>query len=231
MDRGTLFPDAFTVLKIPQRYVRQATASTQLPTYAQNMNTPLRQVGAGSDDLRQLLRAGTSDLHAQVDACFAEGLGTPHAYARYLIGMHRFASDFEIVMDSVPRESAWLAGDLRDLSLTPLPSSGVCGAVRDADARLGWEYVMAGSSVGARYLLRGAQALGHSEAAGARFLTRHAGGDAWRNVLARLSARSAYTDVPHTHLLQGARDAFQQVQSCFQRSFDAMPAPHEEPVA
>lgn len=195
------------------------------------MNTPLRKVGAKPEDLRQFLRAGTSDLHARVDACFADGLDTPLAYARYLVGMHRFASDFEIVIDALPRASYWLAGDLRDLSLAPLPPFGVRGVASEADERLGWEYVMAGSSVGARYLLRGAQALGHSEGAGARFLARHAAGDSWRNVLERLSARSTLVDLPTTHLLQGARDAFQLVQWCFQRSFDVMPAPHEEPVA
>lgn len=101
----------------------------------------------------------------------------------------------------------------------------------NADTRLGWDYVMAGSSLGARHLLRGVQALGHTEQAGARFLARHAKGDTWRNVLERLRARSMHADLPRTRLLQGARDAFLLVQSCFERSFDAMPAPAEEPVA
>jgi len=195
------------------------------------MNTSLRERAAGAGDLRHVLRAGTSDLHARVDACFADGLGTPLAYARYLVGMHRFAADFEIVVGAVPRSSYWLAGDLCDLSLTPLPPSGVRGYAGEADERLGWEYVMAGSSLGARHLLRGVQALGHDAQTGARFLARHAGGDAWRSVLDRLVARAAHTARPTTHLLQGARDAFLLVQSCFERSFDAIPAPHEEPAA
>lgn len=195
------------------------------------MNTSVRQRVADPEDLRHFLRAGTSDLHARVDACFADGLGTPLAYARYLVGMHRFASDYEVVIDAVPRASYWLAGDLAHLALAPLPPSGVRGFASTADERLGWDYVMAGSSLGARHLLRGVQALGHTETAGARFLARHAGGDTWRNVLERLNARSAQVDLPRTHLLQGARDAFLLVQSCFQRGFDAIPAPHEEPAA
>lgn len=195
------------------------------------MNTSVRKVGAVAQDLRHFLRAGTSDLHARVDASFANGLDTPLAYARYLVGMHRFASDLETVVGALPRASYWLAGDLRDLLLTPLPPSGVRGYASDADERLGWEYVMAGSSLGARRLLRGVQALGHDAQAGARFLTRHAGGDAWRNVLERLAARSACADLPATHLLQGARDAFLLVQSCFERGFDAIPAPDQESVA
>ncbi|MCD9097328.1 biliverdin-producing heme oxygenase [Luteimonas fraxinea] len=194
------------------------------------MNTTARKPVTDAADLRHVLRAGTSDLHARVDACFADGLGTPLAYARYLVGMHRFASDFEIVIGAVPQSSYWLANDLRDLSLTPLPPSGVRAYVESADERLGWEYVMSGSSLGARHLLRGVQALGHDERTGARFLARHAGGDAWRNVLDRLVARSNSVQ-PTTHLMQGARDAFLLVQSCFERSFDAISAPHEEPAA
>ncbi|MCD9004805.1 biliverdin-producing heme oxygenase [Luteimonas sp. XNQY3] len=195
------------------------------------MNTSVRQLAARPATLRHRLRAGTSDLHARVDAWFANGLDTPLAYARYLVAMHRFASDFEIVVGALPRASYWLAGDLRDLSLTPLPPSGVRGYASDADERLGWEYVMAGSSLGARHLLRGVQALGHDGQSGARFLARHAGGDTWRTVLDRLAARSARTDLPTTGLLQGARDAFLLVQSCFERGFDAIPAPDAEPVA
>ena len=211
--------------------VRWETVAGPASAYAGKMNTSARKLVAGPEDLRHFLRAGTSDLHASVDACFADGLGTPLAYARYLVGMHRFAADYEIVIGGLPRASYWLAGDLRDLSLTPLPPSGVRGLASEADERLGWEYVMAGSSLGARYLLRGVQAMGHTGDTGARFLTRHAAGDEWHNVLERLDARSAHADLPRTHLLQGARDAFLLVQSCFQRGFDAIPAPHEEPVA
>ncbi|MDR6990353.1 biliverdin-producing heme oxygenase [Luteimonas sp. 3794] len=195
------------------------------------MNTALSKLDVERHDLRHFLRAETSDLHARVDASFVDGLGTPLAYGRYLVGMHRFAADFESVIGAVPRASYWLASDLHDLALAPLPPTGVRGFVTEADERLGWEYVMAGSSVGARHLVRGVQTLGHHEHAGARFLARHAGGDTWRNVLDRLSARSTHTALPRTHLLQGARDAFLLVQSCFERAFAAMPAPREEPAA
>lgn len=194
------------------------------------MNTTARELGADRHDLRAWLRAGTSDLHARVDACFADGLGTPRAYARYLIGMHRFAADFEIVIDAVPRLSFWLANDLRHLGLTPMPPSGVRGFTRDADERLGWEYVMAGSSLGARHLLRGVQTLGYSEAAGACFLARHAAGVEWKTVLDRLAARAGSGRSTDT-LLQGARDAFALVQSCFDRSAHMIPDSLQGPAA
>lgn len=210
--------------------VRRATVVPLASAYAEKMNTAVRELRPHTDDLRHRLRAGTADLHARVDACFASGLGTPLAYARYLVGMHRFASDYEIVTGGSPRASCRLAGDLSDLSLTSLPPAGVRGFATNADTRLGWDYVMAGSSLGARHLLRGVQALGHAEQAGARFLAHHAKGDAWHSVLERLRARSMHAD-PYVHLLQGARDAFLLVQSCFERSFDAMPVPDEEPAA
>lgn len=181
-------------------------------------------------DVRQFLRAGTSDLHARVDACFADGLTTPLAYARYLLGMHRFAADHEVVVDALPRLSFWLATDLQQLRLTPLPPSGYRGASNDPDERLGWDYVMAGSSVGARYLVRGAQALGHGEHDGARFLTRHAASSDWSNVLERLDACRDCAEPARRRMLQGARDAFLLVESCFQRSVAVMPAPFQEPA-
>jgi len=194
------------------------------------MNTFARAHDAGPQDLRTWLRAGTSDLHARVDACFTDGLGTQSAYARYLVGMHRFAADFEVVTGALPRQSYWLANDLRHHALTPLPPSGVIGYARDADERLGWDYVMAGSSLGARHLLRGVQALGHREDAGACFLARHAAGGDWRAVLDRLAAR-AVVDAPPPALLRGARDAFGLVQACFDRSSDVPHMSDQEPAA
>lgn len=194
------------------------------------MNAIVSQHAADVRDARQFLRAGTSDLHARVDDCFAEGLTTPLAYARYLVGMHRFAVDHEVVVDALPRLSFWLSTDLQHLRLTPLPPSGHRGMAADPDERLGWDYVMAGSSMGARYLVRGAQALGHTENEGARFLTRHAASSDWTRVLERLDAYRDCGEPARRRLLQGARDAFLLVESCFQRSFSAMPAPLQEPA-
>jgi len=196
------------------------------------MNAIADKSSVDAPGTRQFLRAGTADLHARVDACFAGGLASRLAYGRYLVGMHRFAADHEIVVDALPRLSFWLAADLQQLRLTPLPPSGYRGRAADAEERLGWDYVMAGSSLGARYLVRGAQALGHDEDAGARFLTRHAASSDWSRVLERLDAYGDCAEAARARLLQGARDAFLLVESCFQRSFGAMPAPPiQEPAA
>lgn len=195
------------------------------------MNAIAHVHAVDAPDARQCLRSGTADLHARVDAWFADGLTTSLAYRRYLVGMHRFAADYEVVVDALPRLSYWLATDLQQLGLTPLPPSGYRGASSDCDERLGWDYVMAGSSMGARYLVRGAQALGHGEHDGARFLARHAASSDWPRVLERLDACRNCAEPARRRQLQGARDAFLLVESCFQRSFDALPAPLQEPAA
>ncbi|WP_156170511.1 biliverdin-producing heme oxygenase [Luteimonas sp. FCS-9] len=174
-------------------------------------------------DARQILRRDTADLHARVDAFFADGLRTASDYARYLVGMHRFAADHEIAIGALPRQSFWLARDLQTLGLAPLPPGGICTPVANADERLGWEYVMAGSSMGARHLVRHARALGHDEDTGARFLARHAVDGEWDRVLERLAACPPDDAPLMARLQRGARDAFVLVRSCFERSFEAHP--------
>lgn len=197
------------------------------------MNTSARSMpGHGSGDVRQQLRHRTSAIHARLDAQFADGLATPALYAGYVAGMHRFATDYETAVGLLPRQSFWLARDLQHLGLTPLPPSGVCSPVADAAERLGWDYVMAGSSLGARYLVRQAQALGHGEDSGACFLNRHAGGDDWRRVLDRLEATSPTDDALLARIERGACDAFALAHRCFERGLAAHPAVlDQEPAA
>lgn len=196
-----------------------------------SMNASVHQPVAPPVDARQFLRRQTQHLHARVDAFFVDGLQSAGDYARYLVGMHRFAADHEIAVGTLPRQSFWLACDLQTLGLAPLPPGGVCTPVANADERLGWEYVMAGSSVGARYLLRHALALGHDEAAGARFLTRHAADGGWARVLERLAACAPEDGALMARLQRGACDAFVQVQGCFERSFHTHPAAAQESAA
>lgn len=142
--------------------------------------------------------------------------------------MHRFAVDYECATGALPRHSAWLAGDLAALSLPPLPAEGRCVPVAGLAARIGWEYVMAGSSLGARSLLRDARRLGFGPGRGADFLARHAGGDGWNALLARLRGIDAEDDARCTEAVAGARDAFALVYTCFERGFDRIPMPLPE---
>ncbi len=169
------------------------------------------------------LREATADLHARVDALFPRGLDSVATYRRYVLGMHRFATDFEIAVEATPRHSAWLAGDLSSLALAPLAAEGVRAPASGAATRLGWNYVMAGSGMGARVLLRDAQRLGFDRRRGAGFLARHAAAEDWSALQARLSALDAGDASRMAQAEDGARSAFALVQACFERSFDHLP--------
>lgn len=159
----------------------------------------------------QFLRHETSAAHARVDALVGGGLHCQAAYVAYLRGMERFvALTQQVFPESNPELRAcraWLASDLSVLGVAALPPLQGRRATLDAIAQLGWEYVVAGAAVGARFLLRQAQALGHSAEHGARFLAGHATGDHWPRFLARLQRADVDTrDFPR--LRQAALAAF-----------------------
>lgn len=178
--------------------------------------SPVPRVGAA----HARLRAATADLHAEVDALFADGLDSACGYRRYVLGMHRFAADYESATGTAPRQSAWLSEDLDRLSLAPLAAQDLPPRLADAATRLGWRYVMAGSSLGARGLLRDAHRLGHADGRGATFLARHAASDDWAGLRARLQAFDASDASRMACAESGARAAFARVHACLQRSFD-----------
>lgn len=173
--------------------------------------------------LRARLRAATADLHAQVDGLFPRGLDSVAAYHRYVLGMHRFAIDYEIAVDAAPRHSSWLVRDLVALSLPPMVALGVRRPVAGQAARLGWDYVMAGSGMGARALVRDAHRLGFDGRRGACFLERHAAGDDWATVRMRMRAFDASDAGRLAQAEAGACAAFALVRACFERSFEALP--------
>lgn len=178
--------------------------------------------------MRARLRSATAALHAQLDALFPRGLDSIATYRRYLLGMHRFVVDYEIVVDALPRRSAWLASDLGRLSLLPLVARGRCRKEPHAAARLGWDYVLAGSSLGARSLVRDARRLGFSEHEGARFLAGHARSPDWSELQLRLQALDPDDRTRVAQAEAGAIAAFALVRDCFARSLERIPAQHED---
>lgn len=169
------------------------------------------------------LRAATRDLHAEVDGMFGRGLDSRCSYRRYVLGMHRFAADYEIAVRALPRQSAWLAADLICLALAPLSANGTRRPAAQAATRLGWEYVMAGSSMGARRMLRDARSLGYQDGAGASFLARHSTSNDWSAMRQRLDALDAGNAPRMAQAEAGACAAFALVLDCFGRSFDRIP--------
>lgn len=178
---------------------------------------------AGVSPAHLRLRTVTRDAHAEVDGLFPSGFGVIDDYRRYLLGMHRFTADYEVAVDAAPRGSAWLARDLATLALPPLAADGVRRPEADHALRLGWDYVMAGSSLGARMLARGARQLGFDADRGGCFLVRHAASNDWRDILARLQALDIGDETRMAAAEAGARAAFALVRDCFARAFDRIP--------
>lgn len=164
------------------------------------------------DSLRWRLRTATAAAHARVDARVGD-FADVAAYAAFLQAMHRFVRSARRVLgdpaDLVACQAA-LDADLADLGCTPLPGDGNAPASRD-DARLGWRYVLAGSSLGARLLVRRVAALGFDGSHGARYLALHAGGDAWPSLLASLDGLHL-DETAQRAACDGANAAFAQVE-------------------
>jgi len=165
--------------------------------------------------LRWRLRDATAAAHARIDSQVGDAVADVSGYAAFLRGMHGFVRHARQVLgdadDLVACEQA-LADDLAVLGHAPVDVD-LDGAATREMARLGWRYVIAGSSLGARLLLRRAQALGFDEARGARYLALHARGDAWRTLLSTLeSLRLNAAD--EADACEGANDAFLCVEHC-----------------
>ena len=171
------------------------------------------------------LRVATGAAHERVDGVLGGGLHSADDYRAYLRGMHRFVSDGQAALAQVPNGLAdqreRLERDLGALQIVPLPASARPAAVVDRPGQLGWGYVFAGSSLGARFLLREARSLGYAPGAGADFLSGHAGGDAWPTFLRELDA-AALSDTDHPRLCAAATEAFGHAESALRCAKEAL---------
>ena len=172
------------------------------------------------------MRQITAAAHARVDAVVGGGLVTVGDYAAYLRGMHRFVlmSQVALLEGDLGSPRQWLEADLATLHVAPLPRAAPPPVDAHHAAQLGWEYVIAGAAVGARYLLRHALALGYSADNGACFLAGHAAGSDWPKFLARLK-RANLCEHDLQHLGDGALAAFAIAESAFNTAQQS--APHE----
>lgn len=144
---------------------------------------------ANTLSLRELLREATAPAHARVDALVGP-LDSRSAYLRYLEGMHGFLGAAAAVLVEEPRLPALLHVLVGELSTAGVPVAPVASPGMDAPAgpaeRLGWGYVTAGASVGARMLHRQATRLDPAPGA-CRFLRDYADSGLWPEWLQRLS--------------------------------------------
>jgi heme oxygenase (biliverdin-IX-beta and delta-forming) len=179
---------------------------------------------------RHALRAATATDHARLDALLGGGLRSHGDYATYVVGLHALVRDAGDALATAALSPAWLAWgqaervewlvrDLAWLRLAPLPPAAP--AVPDSDAAAaGLLYVIEGSTLGARLLVRDAVRLGHGPGRGATFLHHHAGDGAlarWRGFVSALDG--AHFDHHEALTLRAAASSsFQRAEAAFRRA-------------
>ncbi|WP_417309530.1 biliverdin-producing heme oxygenase [Devosia sp.] len=146
---------------------------------------------------RWILRNRTAEAHAIVDAAVG-AFDDLDSYKRYLLATYRFRIPLERRLENVdwpvglgewrPRRiGAQLQADLDDFGL-PFPDLEQFDPPLEQSRIYGALYVLEGSSLGARVLLRRAETLGLSGDFGARHLAVLSAGDSWRGFLTQLEA-------------------------------------------
>lgn len=182
---------------------------------------------ASQTSLRTRLREATTHVHARVDAQLGEMRDADH-YRAYLRGMHGFlaavtpgvASHAGALGWPAPQWRSELDADLQTVQAAPLTSQAM--TVGNRDAAMGLLYVIEGSALGARLLLRRACALGYEAGRGAAFLHRHAdvGTTRWPAFLALLAQWEPRIDAPAA--CDAAVAGFAVADRCFRRAQEAM---------
>jgi heme oxygenase len=181
-----------------------------------------RLQGSKSKSVRETLRAATADLHAAIDARFAPLIGAGAAGYREFLGASAAAivpleralgaaNVRRILPDWAQRaRTEALLADLADLQSEP-PAEQALAAVPDMSTeafQFGVLYVLEGSRLGARILLRHVQQDGDPRVRSAtRYLRHGEGGGFWRGYLDRLEASAAVTQDPDG-AVAGAQTAF-----------------------
>lgn len=161
------------------------------------------------------LRTATARQHQDLDAALAGGLHDRDGYIRYLLGMLSLVELLAPAPAAVDARAAWsewhdprrqalLRQDLRELGLLPL-AQGL--APLPASSWMGANYVLEGSALGARVLLRAAERLRlRCPGLPLAFLQHHARpGDRWPRFLDELQTLDGAL---RDDAVRGARLAF-----------------------
>lgn len=169
--------------------------------------------------LHQQLRAHTAAAHARVDGGLADGLRSARDYTAYLEGMAEFIDAAIAVIGAEP----WLVEARHriadDLGRAPsAPRRGAGDALADPARVAGWRYVVAGSTLGARVLLRDARAIEDGAHRGRlAFLSTFTGGDAWPSCLAALRD-AGFDAATRARACDAALEAFHAAEAALSRA-------------
>lgn len=172
------------------------------------------------------LRRATAAVHQELDELVERRnfFGSVEHYGCYLARMHLFHRQVEPAIAGSHAQDArdwlrddrigWLEADMGDLDRSPLRGAAGLGRIPllpSPGARLGALYVIVGSSLGARMLVRRLEALGLPPGRAARYLGGLAAFDGWKAFLAHLEATPLETE---GDLLAGALATFDCVSVC-----------------
>ena len=169
--------------------------------------------------IRRMLRAATADLHAAVDTKFSVDFDSNRgAYTQFLMALGSVVPPLETALEVAGvdqllpdwpqrRRAPALRSDLATLDLAvpaPLPVAPPQGTAN----LFGMLYVLEGSRLGSKLLLRRALASPDPKVRSAtRYLEHGSGCDLWHPFLERLEASAAVASSPNT-AIAGAREAF-----------------------
>lgn len=166
-----------------------------------------------------MLRAATAALHAEVDARFSGPFDTDkNAYAAFVTALARAVLPLERALEiggaervlpdwCARRRSGALQQDLEILGI-PVPAPVPVRVTSDEARLFGRLYVLEGSRLGGRLLVR--RALRNADPqvrAATNYLGHGAGADFWGGFLQRLEESDAVAAAPARTML-GAREAF-----------------------
>lgn len=166
-----------------------------------------------------MLRAATADLHAQVDSRFSGKFSEDSkAYGHFLAALAEGVIPLERALEAegierlLPdwperRRTTMLLADLEALGV-PVPAGRAMPEVGGEARQFGIAYVLEGSRLGGKLLLR--QVLAHRDEkvrAATRYLSHGTDRDLWPSFVKRLDASAAVSQAPD-EAVAGARLAF-----------------------
>lgn len=177
---------------------------------------------------RHRLRAETRDAHEALDALVGD-FDTLDRYKAYLLGMSRFRLPVEAFLKTAKLPeglSGWqpkliggaLARDLRHFGFEE-PEAANVERPASASALYGLLYVLEGSSLGARLLVKRAETLGLSEENGAAHLFLQAGNISTWQTFVDLMANA--TDFDEGEAATAANHTFEIARSAFSSALES----------
>ena len=184
------------------------------------------------------LRAATTQSHEDLEAhplsrlIAGEAIGTA-GYVQYLQAMQGVVENMEGVIYPVlahmmpdlkqRRKLPWITADLAALGglPNPMPEAHIAREDMSADELLGMLYVLEGSALGGRVILKGLPP--EIVSRGARYFEGYGKetGPMWKSFLAALTAQGEESPQRAAAMIAGAEEAFRGIHTHFNQCADA----------